>query len=37
MEYSEPVALLLERDEATEATLNTAGYRFFTSADPLYH
>jgi hypothetical protein len=36
-EYSEPVALLLERDEATEAALNTAGYRFFTSADPLYH
>ena len=36
-EYSAPVALLLERDEATEAALNTAGYRFFTSADPLYH
>ena len=36
-EYSEPVALLLERDEVTEEALNTAGYRFFTSTDALYH
>lgn len=33
--YSEPVALLLNEDQATETRVSEAGYRFFTSTEAL--
>ncbi len=35
-EYSEPVAFLLEPDEAMEQQLNAIGYRYFTDLDALH-
>lgn len=33
--YTQPVALLLDHDEATEHALGSVGYRFFTDTEEL--